>query len=401
MRLLQVFNQYRSLFGGEETVVQQIADMVEKNGGEARLLIRSSRGLSKSVSGKARAFFSGVYNPLAYRTMARLLANSPPDIAHVHNLYPLFSPSVLVALRRAKIPVVMTVHNHFHTCPTAAHFYQGRVCERCVGGREYHCVLQNCRGSIPESLNYALRSTIARKFRLFTDNVSIVIALNEFARNRLVRAGFDPEQVVALPNTVDLPPTPADASRGDYVVFSGRMCPEKGADTLLEAARAAPDIPVRLLGGGPTQKEHIRTAPPNAMFLGQVPSDRVTKEYRSARFMVVPSRWFEGCPLVILEAMSHGLPVIASRIGGLPELVDDGITGLLFEPGNAEELAKKMKAMWQDPERCREMGVEGRRKVERDFNKENYWNRLRAIYRIAQQKETPVGRLPTTRSDSP
>ena len=390
MKVLQLYNQYRSLFGGEETVVRRIGDLVDKNGGEARLLMRTSRGLDQSVRGKVQAFASGIYNPFAYRDVAEYLTGFRPDVAHVHNLYPLFSPSVLVALRRAGMPVVMTVHNHFHTCPRWDHLLKGKICERCLGGREYQCVLQNCRGNLFESVGYALRSATARKLRLFIDNVAVVIALNQFAKERLVTAGFDEERVVVLPNMVDVPATPIDASRGRYVVFSGRMCPEKGVATLLDAARRTPEIPIRLLGGGPNFEEYSADAPPNATFLGQLAGERVAEEYRGARFLVVPSLWFEGCPLVILEAMSNGLPVIASRIGGLPELVDDGVTGLLFEPGDAEELANMMRALWHDPASCRKMGQAGRGRALREHSETVYWNRLQAVYDASIRGQTDV-----------
>jgi len=383
MKVLQLYNQYRSLFGGEETVVRLIARLVEKSGGEARLLMRSSRGLDQSFRGRARAFASGIYNPFAYRDVMDYLTSFRPDIAHVHNLYPLFSPSVLVALRRSGVPVVMTVHNHFHTCPRADHLCKGRICERCVGGREYHCALHNCRDNFIESVGYAARSATARKFRLFVDNVAVVIALNQFAKNRLVKAGFDAERIVVLPNMVDVPDNPTDASQGRYAVFSGRMSPEKGVATLLEAARRTPEIPIRLVGGGPTLGEHMAEAPSNATFLGQIAENGVREEYRGARLLVVPSQWFEGCPLVILEAMSHGLPVIASRIGGLPEIVDDGVSGLLFDPGDPRDLAERIHRLWSDPGLCRRMGAAGRHKVEREFSLSAYWKRLEAIYHTA------------------
>ncbi len=228
MKLLQIYNQYRSLFGGEETVVRTISSLVEKNGGEARLLMKSSRGLDETLAGKTRAFVSGIYNPAACREVGRYLSTFQPEVAHVHNLYPLFSPSVLVALQRAGVPIVMTVHNHSHTCPRTDHLCGGRLCERCVGGREYNCVLHNCRRNMMESLGYALRSATARKLRLFIDNVTVTVALNDFARRRLITAGFPPDRVIVLPNMVDIPEIPADPIRGHYVVFSGRMCPRKG-----------------------------------------------------------------------------------------------------------------------------------------------------------------------------
>jgi glycosyltransferase involved in cell wall biosynthesis len=393
VRLLQIYNQYRSLFGGEETVVQRIANLVEKNGGRAELIMRSSRGLDQSLRGKTRAFVSGVFNPIAARYVARVVDERRPDVAHVHNLYPLFSPSVLVALKRAGVPVVMTVHNHFHTCPRADHLLRGEICERCVGGHEFNCALMNCRGNALESAGYALRSWVARRFRLFLDNVSIVIALNLFAKKRLMSAGFDSRRVVVIPNMVEIPDEASDPGEGRSAVFSGRMSPEKGASTLLEAARMVPQIPVRLMGDGPALDQLRADAPKNATFLGQLPADRVALEYRKASFLVAPSQWYEGCPLVISEAMSHGVPVIASRIGGLPELVDDEVTGLLFEPGNAAELARHMDALWQDPDGRRRMGEQGRRKAVREYSESVFWDRLRTVYEVAMSPASLRSRL--------
>ncbi|MBI2824607.1 MAG: glycosyltransferase [Planctomycetia bacterium] len=380
MKLLQLFNEYRSLFNGEEAVVRMTAALIEKHGGQAQLWVQSSRGLEKSAVGKARAAIGGIYNRSAKREMARRLAADRSDVVHAHNLYPLFSPSVLSACREAGVPVVMSVHNHIHTCPRSDHLRHGQLCERCVGGREYHCVLNNCRENIFESIAYAARNAVARRWRLFRDNVTIVIALNEFARGRLVQAGFAPDRVVVVPNMVAMPAGPVDAARGVYVAFSGRLSPEKGADTLLAAARQLPEVPMRLAGDGPALDQLKGQAPPSAHLLGRLQSSEMEDFYRQARFLVVPSKWFEGCPLVISEAMSHGLPVIASRIGGLPELVEDGVTGFLFEPGNAAELTTKIKQLWDSPDLCRRMGLAGRAKAEREFGAEGYYRRLMAIY---------------------
>jgi glycosyltransferase involved in cell wall biosynthesis len=266
-----------------------------------------------------------------------------------------------------------------------------------MGGREYYCALHNCRDNFIESVGYAVRSATARRFRLFVDNVAVVIALNQFAKDRLVKAGFAEDRTVVLPNMVDIPATPGDASSGQYAVFSGRMCPEKGVATLVRAARRAQEIPIRLLGDGPTRDEHESEAPQNAKFLGQLPAYEVAAEYRSARFVVVPSVWFEGCPLVILEAMSHGLPVIASRIGGLPELVDDGVTGLLFAPGNEEELANAMRILWRDPELCKRMGAAGRERAIRRHGEGAFWQDLKSIYETAIQLNREDRRAPRPR----
>ncbi len=399
MKLLQVYNDYRSAFGGEAGVVQMIAKTVQKHGGQARLLMRTSKGLDQSFAGKVRGFASGIYNRGAFREMARTLEEERPDVVHVHNLYPLFSPSVLVACRQAGVPVVMTNHNYLLTCPVVNHLHKGSVCEKCLGGREYWCVLKNCRENLAESLAYALRSATARKLHLFRDNVTIHIVLSDFARHRLLKAGFKEEQVVVLPNMVELGPEKNADVPGDYAAFSGRMMLEKGVDVLLAAAARLPDVPFRLAGNGPILDKLMTGAPSNARFMNRLGPEAMAAFYQGSRFLVVPSKWFEGCPLVVSEAMSHGLPVIASRIGGLPEFIEDGVTGLLFEPGNVSELADRIRSLWGNPKLCHRMGEAGRKKAKQEYNEEVYYQRLTSIYDKAI--EFNARQLPRHRNNIP
>jgi glycosyltransferase involved in cell wall biosynthesis len=383
VKVLQVYNDYRSRHGGEINVVQMISTLIERRGHEARLLTASSKGLDDTLIGKIKAFASGIYNRSAYRQMLQSLRDDRPDIVHVHNLYPWFSPSVLVACREEGLPVVMTNHNYLLTCPVVSHLYRGKVCEKCFGGKEYHCVLQNCRENMAESVAYAARSFTARKLDLFRSHVTIQIMLSDFARRRLIKTGFDEDRVVVLPNMVELGPEPKNDAPGQYAAFSGRMAAGKGVDILLSAAANLPDVPVRLAGDGSILDDLKAAAPANAKFLDRLGPVELAEFYRNSRFLVVPSRWFEGCPLVVSEAMSHGLPVIASRIGGLPEFVDDGVTGLLFEPGNVAELTDKIRLLWNDPELCRRMGEAGRAKACRAYNEDVYYGNLMSIYNQA------------------
>ena len=380
MKLLQVYNDYRTFCGGEGAVVRRIASIVEKHGGTASLVTRTSKGLDRGLASKVHAFACGIYNYSAKREMAKTLEAERPDLVHVHNLYPLFSPSVLVACRRARLPVVMTNHNYVLTCPVSNHLSKGRVCEKCMGGHEHWCLWQNCRGNPAESLAYALRSFTARKGRFFYDDVAIQIVLSNFAKQRLIRAGFDEERIAVLPNMVAMGPQREDSPAGTYAAYSGRMMAEKGVDVLLAAAARLPEVALRLAGDGNLLAELSSVAPVNASFVNRLGPQEMVSFYRGARFLVVPSNWFEGCPLVVSEAMSHGLPVIASRIGSLPEFVEDGVTGLLFEPGHVDDLVKKIRLLWERPDLCRRMGEAGRAKAKLEYGEETYYRRLMSIY---------------------
>src|SRR5579864_1519580 len=312
MRVLQVYNNYRSGGGGEAVVVTQTKDILQKHGHSVRMLERDSRTIV-TLRHKMAAFANGLYSWQAKREMADIIEKDRPDVVHVHNLYPLFSPSVLVACRQQSIPVVMTLHNYALTCPELRHLRAGAVCQRCLGGREHWCVLHNCRGNIFESLGYALRAASSRKLGLFVDNVTLFIALTNFAKHRLLNAGFEDHHIVVIPNAVSLPESPVDPSTGAYAAFVGRLSSEKGISALLIAA-CSTGLPVRIAGDGPMGPLLARQAPKNVEFVGKLDRMAIRTFYRSARFIIVPSKCFEGFPLVIAESMSHGVPVIASKI---------------------------------------------------------------------------------------
>jgi glycosyltransferase involved in cell wall biosynthesis len=386
VKVLQVYNEQRSRFGGEPAVIDATVRILGQNGHEPRLVMKSSRVLENSVLKRMNAFWGGVYNIRAYREMFRVIEKDRPDVVHVHSVYPMFSPSILVACRRKNVPVVMTVHSHNLTCPTWYHLYKGRVCEDCVGGHEYRCVLKNCRSNILESAAYALRSGVARRFRLFHDNVSVLIVLTPFAKAKLLMAGFREDQIAVVPNPASVPEMAVDASMGKYVAFAGRISPEKGIDTLLEAARLMPDVPFKVAGDGPALSEMKAKAPRNVEFRGRLATHELNEFYERSRMVVVPSVWFEQFPMVVLEAMGRSLPVIGSRIGGLPGIIEESLTGSLFEPGNAEELMRQVRRLWDDPQLCRRMGIAGRQKALREYTEDAYFRNLIAVYEAAIER---------------
>lgn len=381
MRIVQLHNSV-TVPGGGEQVVASTTGLLRDRGHEVFELLASNRGLSSSVSRKMRAFCDGIYSRSAYSALTQFISQHSPEVVHAHNIYPSFSPSALHACRHAGVPVVLTCHDYRLSCPTSLHLRHSRICELCAGGHEYWCVIHNCRQNIFESVGYGLRAAVARRFRLIIDNVSTIIALTEFMKKRLVQQGFPSDRIVVLPNMVSIPTEPAHPSEGEYIGFCGRVSPEKGIEQLLAAA-AHTGLPIRIAGDYSAMPGITDTAARNVVFVGHLDREGLSSFYRRARLIVVPSIWFEVCPLVILEAMSYGIPVLATRIGGLPELVDDGKTGLLFEPGNMVELAMKLRVLWDNPALCSELGQAGRQKAIAKYSSTFYYEKLIEVYERA------------------
>ena len=375
-------NEY-ARFSGEERVVEQQVALLSQNGHQADIFRRESSRLGEGLGGRVRAFFSGLRCREAITDIRERLAVDRADVVHIHNLYPLISPAVLPVCAEAGVPVVMTVHNYRLVCPNGLHLSHGELCERCCGGREWWCFLKNCEEDLCKSLGYALRNWWARKRRYFLDHVSVFACLTEFQRDRLVAEGFDAAKTTVLPNMVPDPGEPAAEGDGKYVGYAGRVSREKGITALQAAARLCADLPFRVAGDTGRMPVVVPESPANMEFAGHMNQAGIHAFYAHARFLVVPSIYMETFGLVIVEAMLHGKPVIASRIGGIPEIVDDGETGILVEPGNATELADKIRYLWERPGLCREMGEAGRAKALQEYSEERYYERLMKVYEQA------------------
>ena len=382
MKVIQLYNIQRSGGGGESRVVNSTQELLTRYGHAAKVFTRDSQTVT-TFTHRVKAAFKGVYSWEARRAVGDILRREHPDVVHVHNLYPLFSPSVLTACKEYGTAVVMTVHNYGLMCPVQNHLCHGVVCERCTHGREYLCLLHDCKNDLCESAAYALRNIIARKKRWFHDGVSRFIAVSEYVRDRLCSAGIPDEQVVTIHNSVPIPDRPANPMYGKYVGFVGRVSAEKGIECLLDSAARLPTIEVSIAGDGPEMPALLGMAPNNVSFVGWLQGQQISSWYQNARFIVVPSVWWEPCSLVVLEAMSYGLPVIASKLGGLPELVEHGLNGFLVEPGNVDELARRIAHLWDSPDLCQIMGRASRKKAIQRHSEELYYEKLVATYEAA------------------
>lgn len=382
MKICIVHNDYGKP-SGEEFIVAAVREMLLSQGHDVLSFSRSSAEIPQMRFGQARALFSGIYNPASRRALARLLRDKRPDVVHVHNVYPLISPAVLPACRALGVPVVMNVQNYRLVCPNGLHFTHGEVCERCAGGREYWCILRNCEHSASKSVGYAVRNTVARKMGYFRDNVTVYTPSTEFHRQWLIKAGIPDGRIAVIPNMVDTVSIKDTTEPGDYVAFAGRVSPEKGVPVLVKAAEMLPQIPFRIAGAYDRMPDLATAAPKNVQFLGHLGPDQIADFYRNARMLVVPSIWYEGFPTVIPQAMLRGRPILCSRIGGMPDIVEDGRTGCVFGVGDAAELAGQIRTLWEDPQLCQRLGRAGREKALREYSRDAYYGRLMAAFEKA------------------
>ena len=327
-----------------------------------------------------------LYSFEAKRKMAALADDFRPDLAHVHNIYHQLSPSIFAPLKKRGIPVVMTVHDYKLICPNHTLRVDDKTCDRCVGGKFYHAVRHKCvKGSLAESLLCGIEMYLHVYGGFYRRGVDLFISPSEFLRRKMIESGWPAQRIATLHNALNPANYRPNYEPGGYFLFVGRLDPEKGVMTILEAGRIAKETPVVIVGDGPMQgkmhafaKEHNLI---NVDFRGRLPYDTVCELFRGCLGLILPSDWCENCPMTILEAFAHGKPVIATRIGGIPELVDHEVDGFLCEGGRPDELARLMLHLWNNRSLASEMGKRGREKLETRFSSERYYDELIRLYR--------------------
>lgn len=383
VRVLIAHNAYQHR-GGEDSVVEAEMDLLRRHGHAVEIYTRHNDdiGILSRASLARQTFWSS----RTVEDVSKLIQAFRPDVIHAHNTFPLISPSLYWAAERAGVPVVQTLHNFRLMCLNALFLREGKVCEDCMGHLPWRGVARACyRGSRAASGVLAGMLTLHRGLGTYRNKVARYIALNEFCRGKFIEGGLPAERVVVKPNFVDFA-APQPAPRAG-LLFVGRLSVEKGVATLAAAKALLPDAQLRVAGDGP--EAALLDGMVGVARLGSLPGEAVRQEMSRAAALVVPSIWYENFPRTLVEAFACGLPVIASRIGALAELVRDGETGLLFEPGNPRDLADKMAWALAHPEQMAEMGRNARAQYETEFSAEVNYRRLMEIYAevLAEQRE--------------
>lgn len=379
MKILVAHNRYQHP-GGEDAVFEAEVRLLRDSGHAVFTLEDDNRRVDEFNSWSLAA--RTIWSRQSFQRMDEILRVERPDIIHLHNTFPLLSPSVVGAARRRRIPVVQTLHNYRLICPVATLFRSGRICEDCVGKIvPWPGVLHRCyRGSRSASAVVAAM-LVSQRLTGSWAGADLHIALTEFARQEFVKGGMPPDRVVVKPNSFGPDPGVGDGS-GGYFVYVGRLTVEKGIDTLLSAWAMLENGPeLRIAGEGPLGElvEEAARRNPTIHALGQVPHGRALELMKHARALIVPSQWYEGSPVVLAEAFSVGLPVLASEVGSLADLVTEGVNGLRFRPGDASDLARRVRDVLTNANLDRRLREGARREYVTKYTPER---NLEAIMRI-------------------
>jgi glycosyltransferase involved in cell wall biosynthesis len=380
-RFLLIHNLYRQA-GGEDRVVEAEAAMLRQRGHKVFLYLDDNDRIEGL--GKLGSAAQTVWSRYSYRRIRDAIRENEIELCHFHNTFPLISPSAYYAARCLGVPVVQTLHNYRILCPNALLMREGRICEDCVGrnvvwpGAVHRCYRHSYQASAVTAAAISMHHLIGTWGRV----IDRYIALTDFARSKFIQGGLPAGKIAVKANFVDPDPGcgPGD---GGYVLFVGRLAPEKGILTLLEAWRHnRKGLPLHIAGDGPLAGA-VREAvgrDPSVRWLGEISRSDVLEQMRHARLLVCPSTWYESFGLIIVEAFATGVPVLASDLGALSELIRHEQTGLLFRPGDAADLIAKVEWAANHPDCLEEIRSNARRQYETCYTADRNYRTLMEIY---------------------
>jgi glycosyltransferase involved in cell wall biosynthesis len=383
MRILMLHNSYQQP-GGEDQVFAAEARSLEQHG---NTVVRMSRKFTDLENmGKVAIARDAVWSRSVYREVSQTIREERIDVAHFHNIFPLISPSAYYAARAQNVPVVQSLHNFRLLCPGGLLYREGGVCEACVGHAPWRGVQHGCyRGSMAQSAALAGMLSLHRWMGTWGSAVNIYLALTEFARHKFVQGGLPQDKIRVKPNFLNRDPGLGAGASG-FALFVGRITEDKGVQVMIDAWRQLnPRVPLKIVGDGPARAAITKQAQDMACVevMGARSTDDVLSLMRAATVLIVPSLWYEGFPMTIVEAYACGLPVIASDIGGLSSVVQHNRTGQLFTPGNPAELAACVQQSFYATAHTSAMRQNARAAFETLYGPETGYRALMGIYEAA------------------
>jgi glycosyltransferase involved in cell wall biosynthesis len=385
MKILLIHNKYQQA-GGEDAVFHAEEQMLSQNRHLVETLVFQNDGL-KTFWDKLRAGLAVIYNAASARAVRSKILEFGPDVIHVHNFFPIASPSIFFAAREFNVPVVVTLHNYRLICPSATLYNNNRIYEDSV---HTVCPLKAIvdrvyRHSFFQTAAVVLMTTIHSLLGTWRNKIALYIALTQFSKGKFLEAaiGIPAEKLVVKPNFV------SDCGRGqiareNYFLYVGRLTEEKGIRTLLEATERL-SFRLVIIGDGPLKSLVTAFAAnnPNIHYLGFQRHEVVLKHMKECKALIFPSLWYEGFPITLVEALCTGTVVIASELGSMAEIIEDGVNGLHFQPGNAGDLVRRLGEVNSQPEQVRSLSAKARLTYLDRFTPEENCAMLIGIYKRA------------------
>ncbi|MBI5056314.1 MAG: glycosyltransferase family 4 protein [Nitrospirae bacterium] len=350
---------------------------------------------NKNLLAGARVLYRSIYSLEAKKNIEKLINEEKPDIAHIQSLHHYITHSILYPLKKNNIPVVWTLHDFAFICPNTNFTCSGKVCEKCKISKLYWPIITRCKKNSLGASTVAALETLVHRIMKVSDMVDVFITPSEFLRNKLIEYGFDQNRIKCLNNFMDFSTDSKEEGSDDYYAYIGRLVEGKGIKLLIDAAIKSNAGILKIVGDGPLKGDLMsyvqqRKAGSRILFLGHKSHDEVMRFLKRSRFMVLPSEWYENFPYSVIEAFACGKAVIGARLGGIPELVRDNVTGLTFEPGNSDDLRAKIEYLISNPDKAAQMGANARQFVEQELSSEKHYQKLMEIYDCLINKSISV-----------
>ena len=388
-------NKFFFLKGGSERVFFQERDfLLEKGHSVVDFSMMDNRNLysnytpffvpnvdynfRQNVIVKAYIAAKFVHSYHAMQKIREIVCLEKPNIAHLHNIYHQLTPSIIPFLKKNDVKVVLTMHDLKLICPGYLALRGSQICLDCEGWKFWKPFTTNCQNSFTKGLLLSVEACFHQLKKTY-EYVDYFLAPSNFVAD-LVAQRIDRRKIIVLHNGIDTREFAPCYDDDDYILYFGRLSREKGVTTLLDAQKKMRcTFPLKIIGSGPYEGQ-IQEKYPEVHLEGYKTGESLKRLIQNASFVVVPSEYYENCAMAVLEAMACGKPVIGSKIGGIPEQIDDNITGLLFEKGNVSDLAAKMDYLVENIDARKKMGKAARKKIEMEFSQKKHCESLVKIY---------------------
>lgn len=395
-------NNYLYVRGGCERYMFSLAKMLRAN--RFQVIYFAMQHANNIQSEYARYFVNGsdyeqrlplsqklllginvIFSFEARAKLSKLIAETKPDLFAFRNIYHHVSPSVLSVVKRHGLPVVMHIADYNIICPAHTLVRNGTPCEQCKGHRYYNAARYRClKDSLALSVLGMVAAYVHHVWRLYDRCVDVIVAPSRFVRDKLVEFGIDANKITVVPHGLDVDVRDCSSTHDGYILFAGRLAAEKGIMTLIRAVEACPEIKLVVAGDGPLKAKLQSYVAghriPNVALVGYKASGDLEHLIEHAAFVVVPSEWYEAFGLSIYEAFALGKPVIGSRIGAIPEIIDDGKNGWLFTPGDVDDLRSKILELWSAPTRIGQMGRNALEKISTELSARRNYEAVSSLY---------------------